>query len=126
MELDDYIGEITATGRVARDFKFCDQIRGSSGSGAPNIAEGFGRFTPREFVRYLRIAIASLQETQTHLDRGLRKNYFEQEVYVAASRLCGRALKITTRLLASKLRQIAEQEQKRKDSRNKKRGDDED
>ena len=123
MELDDYIGEITATGNVARDFKFCDQIRASAGGPAPHIAEGFGRFTPREFVRYLRIAISSLQETQTHLERGLHKKYFDQDVYVAASRLCGRALNITTRLLASKLRQIADDEQKKKDRRQKQRSD---
>ena len=121
MELDDYIGEITATDNVARDFKFCDQIKASAGGPAPNIAEGFGRFTPREFARYLRIAVASLHETQTHLDRGLNKKYFDPDVYFAASRLCGRALDITRRLLASKLRQIAEEEQKRKDRQRKKR-----
>jgi hypothetical protein len=63
----------------------------------------------------LRIALSSLRETQTHLDRGLRKKSFDQNTCTAASRFSGRASKITTRLLASKLRQIAEEERKKKE-----------
>lgn len=32
-----------------------------------NIAEGFGRESPREFVRFPRIAQGSLKELETHL-----------------------------------------------------------
>ena len=68
MEFEDFVVAITANGRVAKDFDFCNQIRRSAGAAAPNIAEGFGRFTPREFARYLRIALSSLAETATHLE----------------------------------------------------------
>jgi four helix bundle protein len=50
----------TATAPASRDFKYCDQIRSSSSSAPANIAQGFGRFRPREFARFLEIARASL------------------------------------------------------------------
>jgi four helix bundle protein len=121
MELEGCVREITANGAVARDFEFCHQIRKSSGAPAAHIAEGFGRFTPREFARYLRIALSSLKETQTHLERGLNNRHFDKETYANASRLCGRATKITTRLLVSKLRQIAAEEQGKKEQQDRKR-----
>ena len=124
MELEDLVFAITATGAVSGNFDFCDQIRRSSGAPAPHIAEGFGRFTPREFARYLRMALSSLQETQTHLERGRRRNYFTSDDHQKAMTLCGRAHYITNRLLQSKLRQIAaekadkeEKKQRRRPSR---------
>jgi four helix bundle protein len=41
-----------------------------------NIAEGFGRFVPRDFSQYLRIANGSLMETSNHLQDGLDRGYF--------------------------------------------------
>ena len=102
--------------RVAKDFDFCNQIRRSAGAAAPNIAEGFGRFTPREFARYLRIALSSLAETATHLERGRRRKYFSEEEQERAESLCRRARFMTKRLLQSKLRQI-EAENNRKSRR---------
>src|SRR5688572_2550293 len=112
-ELADLVVAITATGPVCKDFKFRDQIRSSSGGPGPNIAEGFGRFTPREFAHYLRMAISSLMETRTFLLRGERLSYWTPQAGAAALSLCDRALDITRKLLASKLRQI-DQEQDRK------------
>ncbi len=67
--LDDEVRAFTATGPASRDFKFRDQIHDSSGSAPSNIAEGFGRFRPREFADFLRIARGSLVETQQHLEK---------------------------------------------------------
>jgi four helix bundle protein len=55
----------TATGEVAKDFKFRDQIRDASASAPRNIAEGFGRYRPKEFARFLEIARGSLTETHS-------------------------------------------------------------
>ena len=110
MELDDVVFEITATGAVARDFDFCNQIRESAGGPAANIAEGYRRFGPKEFAKYLRIALGSLSETATHLERGRRKKYFTDEDFARALSLCRRAGYMTNRLLQSKLRQIAAME----------------
>jgi four helix bundle protein len=43
------------------------QLRRSSHSACANIVEGFVRFRPREFARYLEMAKASLAETSEHL-----------------------------------------------------------
>jgi four helix bundle protein len=56
MDLSDVIYEITEGGPCSRDFEFRDQIRSAAEASAPLIAEGFLRFTPDEFVRYLRMA----------------------------------------------------------------------
>jgi carbamoyl-phosphate synthase large subunit len=117
-ELADLILEITATGPAAKDFELRDQIRRSSGGPGPMIAEGFGRFGPREFARYLTMAIGSLRETDTWLQRGSRNRYWPRETYDRAKRLCDRALDMTRKFLASKLRQI--EEEKRKKAANKK------
>lgn len=110
-ELADLVIEITATGPVTKDFELCDQVRRSSGAAGPQIAEGFGRFGPREFARYLTMAVSSLLETDTWLQRGKRNGYWTPETYKRAKSLCDRALDITRKLLASKQRQIQEQEQ---------------
>ena len=116
MELEDLVVSITAAGPVSRDFDFCDQIRRSAGSAAPTVAEGFGRFTPKEFVRYLRLALSSIAETETHLERGRRRNYFSEADHLKAVTLSRRARFMTTRLLQAKLRQI-EAENSRKTRR---------
>jgi four helix bundle protein len=89
----------TATGAVARDSKFCDQIREATRSASRNIAEGFGRFEPAEFRRFLRIARGSLIETHNHLRDGYDRKYFDQETHERLSRLAARATKATTRLM---------------------------
>ena len=61
---------------VRRDFEFRDQIRNAAASAPRNIAEGFGRFVPRDFSQYLRIANGSLMETSNHLQDGCDRGYF--------------------------------------------------
>ena len=52
---------------ASKDLEFSDQIRRSARGAPRTIAEGFGRFRPKEFARYLEFARASLIETQNHL-----------------------------------------------------------
>jgi four helix bundle protein len=76
MELGTYVAESVSEGPVARDFKFCNQIRESSSAPAAHIAEGFGRWGAKEMAHYLRMAVSSLMETRTHLTYGLEREYF--------------------------------------------------
>jgi len=47
-------------------YKFCDQLSDSARSGPRNIAEGFGRFSNKDFARFVRIAKASEAEVLNH------------------------------------------------------------
>ena len=55
-----------STGR--KHYRLLEQMEASSTSVAMNIAEGKGRFSKKEFVRYLYISRASLYETMTLLE----------------------------------------------------------
>jgi four helix bundle protein len=98
-ELQREVFAITAIGAVARDFKFRDQIRDSSASATRNIAEGFGRFRPAEFARFLDIARGSLTETHHHLRDGHDRGYFTDFDHSRLSLLAGRAAIAVTRLI---------------------------
>jgi four helix bundle protein len=63
-ELEREIFAFTAKGAAWRDIKYREQIRDSSASAVRNTAEGFGRFRPTEFARFLEIAHGSLDETK--------------------------------------------------------------
>ena len=67
LELRDRVFALIAKPAVARHFKFCDQIRDSSRSAPANLSEGLGRYKPRDNARFVRNALGSLNETQTHL-----------------------------------------------------------
>ncbi len=85
--------------KVARDFKFCDQVRESARSAPRNIAEGFGKFEPREFRRYLNIAAGSLTETQNHFRDALDQQYVEQQEFTELWQLSKRARGATLALM---------------------------
>jgi four helix bundle protein len=53
--------------RNNRDYSFRDQIQRSSVSVMNNIAEGYERNMPNEFIRYLKIAKGSAGETKSML-----------------------------------------------------------
>lgn len=56
----------------SKDFGFKDQIQRASVSVSNNIAEGFDRFSDREFVRFLYIALASCSEVKSMLYLAVR------------------------------------------------------
>ena len=56
-------------------YGICDQIRRAAVSVPSNIAEGFGRDTPKEFAHFLSIARGSLYETMTQLEIASRLGY---------------------------------------------------
>jgi four helix bundle protein len=95
-ELKVRVYEILKRPNVARDLKFCDQIRESVRSAPANIAEGFGKYDPPEFGRFLRIAVGSLKETQNHLRDALTQRYIAldefREVWLLAKRARAAAL----------------------------------
>lgn len=57
----------TKTGDINRDFDTRSQIRRASVSVMNNIAEGFGRMSDKEFIRFLEIAASSASEVKSML-----------------------------------------------------------
>ena len=104
-ELKCEVFAFTAKRPASLDFKYRDQIRDSAAAAPRDISEGFGRFRPREFARFLEFARASLMETQTSLIDGRDRGYLTRELGSRLLNLAAAALRVTTRLMRSKQRQ---------------------
>ena len=112
-ELKREVYTLVRTGPAARDFKFRNQIRDSSASSTKNIAEGFGRFHPGEFARFMEFAVASAMETKDSLKDGLDRGYFIPERVATAQRLAERTIRCSSRFIVY-LKEEAERRRKRK------------
>ncbi len=98
-DLQREVFAFTAYGPAWTDFKFREQIRDASASTTRNVAEGFGRYRPREFARFLEIARGSLQETRSHLHDALQRSYLTPREHARLVRLSDRTLGASTALL---------------------------
>ena len=67
-ELKLEVYELLRRGTVTHDFDFRDQLKESASSAPRLIAEGFGRYYPAEFSKYLRFANGELKDTIESLD----------------------------------------------------------
>ncbi|MFO0703641.1 MAG: four helix bundle protein [Patescibacteria group bacterium] len=77
-----------------RDFGFKDQIQRSSVSVMANIAEGYGRGSNKEFVRFLEIAKGSLYETQSLIDIAQDLGYLTNNKHHELNSLCDDITKV--------------------------------
>ena len=79
-----------------RDFKLRDQLNARAEGPPAHIAEGFSRYGPRDFARFLRIAKGSLSEVVQHLkvaeEQGLATAQEAQEIGRLARRARGAAI----------------------------------
>lgn len=73
--------ELCKQGDLANDFGLKDQIRRSAISIGSNIAEGFGRGTNQEFIRFLRIAQGSAYEFRSQLYSLKDAGYITEETF---------------------------------------------
>jgi four helix bundle protein len=82
------------------------QLRRAAHSACANVAEGFGRFKPKDFARFVRNARGSLEETKAHLDEvhlpGLASENDVREIRELAKRACAAATKLIRYLENSK------------------------
>lgn len=58
-----------------------DQMKRSAVSVPSNIAEGFGRHSDNDFIRFLNISRGSLFEFQTQLEISLRLDFVKEDEY---------------------------------------------
>ena len=98
-EVKKKVYAITARPDLRKDFEFCKQIRESARSAPSNVAEGFGRYRPAEFTRFLEIARASLTETHNHTNDAADLRYIDAEECAALCLLIARAGKAAVRLI---------------------------
>ena len=61
-ELVKMVYSISETGKLSKDFGTKDQLKRAALSVMNNIAEGFGRYSKKEFIRYLEISQSSAVE----------------------------------------------------------------
>lgn len=71
---------ITSSGKAAADLGFRDQIRRASVSVMTNIAEGFGRTSNKEFIRYLEISFTSANEVKSLLYVAIDLDYLDTQL----------------------------------------------
>ena len=75
------IFQLTQQDSFRRDRRLVERINDSSESVMANIAEGFGRGTQEEFITFLGYALASLNETQSHLCAAYDRQYLSKEEF---------------------------------------------
>jgi four helix bundle protein len=98
-ELKREVYAFTAIEPALKDFKYCTQIRDAARSTTSNMAEGFGRFRPADFARFLEIARASLLETDNLLCDGRQLGYLSETSLLQLRSLADRATGASTNLL---------------------------
>ena len=90
---------LVESGSLATDLRLRDQLRESAASAVSQIAEGFGRFSPADFARFLAMAKASLIEAQNHLQDAVDRGYITEACRLSHDELAKVALRDVTALL---------------------------
>ena len=69
---------LSEIGKLAKDFDTKSQFKRAALSAMNNIAEGFGKFSNKEFIRYLDISQSSVLEVKSMLYVLLDMNYLSE------------------------------------------------
>jgi four helix bundle protein len=68
------------TGPLGRDFKLRDQLREAAAAAPSQISEGFGRFDPIDFARFVKMGRGSIQECRNHLIDAMDRGHISEGV----------------------------------------------
>jgi four helix bundle protein len=90
---------VCETGKFVKDYDTKSQIRRAALSSMSNIAEGFGKFSNKEFIRYLDIAQSSALEVKSILYVLLDMNYLMKEQIEELHLLVDSTRKLTLALI---------------------------
>ena len=94
------IHRFVASRPISRDRELAGQLQRAAASAPRLIAEGFGRYLPGDFTRYLRSANGELNEILDCLKDSIGRGYVTPEEAVPLQRLAKRTSKAATRLIA--------------------------
>jgi four helix bundle protein len=81
IELVKLIYSMTKEGEISKDFGLRDQLRRATVSIPTNIAEGFERYSRKEYVNFLNIAKGSSGEVRSLVRVALEVGYFDSQTY---------------------------------------------
>lgn len=101
---DKALGLVVEVYRITADFPrhelygLVSQLRRASVSVAANIAEGNGRFHPREFLHFLSTARGSLREVETYLQIAVLLELAQAGEIAAATKQCDEISRMLTML----------------------------
>lgn len=90
---------LTERDPFAKDLRRRSQLEQSVAGPPAHVAEGFGRFNPADFARFLVIARSSLMESQNHLLDAVDRNYISEDVRRQHHALAEAALQEVTGLM---------------------------
>ena len=77
------------------DFSLINQINAAAGSVMDNIAEGFERYSKKEFIQFMVISKGSNGEIRSQLYRSFDRNYITEDVFkerISFSEILGRKI----------------------------------
>jgi four helix bundle protein len=89
---------------ASRDFKYRDQLRNAAAGITKHITEGYLRFSPLDFARFLDYAMGSIGEAERRLRDGVELGYFPEPDSRDAFRFARRCFVATLRLKQSQIR----------------------
>jgi len=92
-ELTKFVYNLTQQGAFARDYGLKDQIQKAAVSIMSNIAEGFGRESNQDFMRFLSISKASANEVQSQLYVALDQGYITSAQFQQGYQLCDETIR---------------------------------
>ncbi|MGF1933754.1 MAG: four helix bundle protein [Nostoc sp. ChiQUE02] len=93
---------MTKEGELSKDFGLRDKLRRASVSIPTNIAEGFERYSRKEYLNFLNIAKGSAEEVRSLLRVALEVGYLDQATY---TQLHNQAMELS-RMLSNQIQSI--------------------
>ncbi len=101
MDLVEAVYKLTGQFPKEELYGLISQLRRAAVSIPSNIAEGEGRGTPNDFVRFLSIAYGSLREAETQLLIAIRLKYVDESAAANAQNLCDETGRLLNGLMNS-------------------------
>ncbi len=101
IELADQVYDVSLKFPDYEKFGLANQVRRASVSISSNIAEGSGRGSNPDFVRFIRIAYGSLMEVVSQLKLAERRNYVSSDRTRVIFELCEQVARMLSGLRVS-------------------------
>lgn len=109
-ELTVEIYKLSANGMLSKDYGMKNQIRRASLSIMNNIAEGFTRYSKKEFVRFLDIGQSSAGEVKSMIYLMDDLNYFDKNTIESLHQKVDKARNLTLGMLKYLVKKMEEKD----------------